>query len=280
VKILITGSKGQLGRELKRQLKHKENTSLVLTDLDEMDITDIKDIERVVMANMPDVIINCAAHTAVDLCEDDKENAFNINVKGAENLAIISNEIGAKIVHLSTDYVFDGDGQRPYIEEDKTNPQSVYGETKLQSERIVMEHNPKHFIFRTAWLYGEGKNFVRTMLELSKNMKKLKVVDDQIGTPTSAKQVAKAIIKLIETEEYGIYHGTCEGYCSWYEFAKHIFELKKIDIEVVPCTTDEFPHRAKRPKYSVLDNKNLREKHGYKFSDWKQAIKDYFNDKR
>jgi len=201
-------------------------------------------------------------------------------VKGAENLAVVSNEIDAVIVHISTDYVFDGEGDRPYVEEDNTNPQSVYGKTKLDSERVVIQKNPKHFILRTAWLYGDGRNFVGTMLELAKRMDSLKVVDDQIGNPTSAKQVAIAIIKLIETDEYGLYHGTCDGECSWYDFAKRIFEINNIDIEVEPCTTDEFPLRAKRPKYSVLDNKNFRERLGYKFAKWQDAIEEYFQERK
>jgi dTDP-4-dehydrorhamnose reductase len=280
VKVLITGSKGQLGRELRKQFRKNDEVSLVLTDIDEMDITDIRDVERVLFLHKPDVVINCAAHTAVDLCEDDKENAFIINVKGAENLAVVSNEIDAVIVHISTDYVFDGEGDRPYVEEDNTNPQSVYGKTKLDSERVVIQKNPKHFILRTAWLYGDGRNFVGTMLELAKRMDSLKVVDDQIGNPTSAKQVAIAIIKLIETDEYGLYHGTCDGECSWYDFAKRIFEINNIDIEVEPCTTDEFPLRAKRPKYSVLDNKNFRERLGYKFAKWQDAIEEYFQERK
>ncbi len=276
MKVLITGSKGQLGRALNRILRGKADVSVILTDLDEMDITHISDVERVMRTHMPDVVINCAAHTAVDLCEDDKENAYQINVVGAENLAVVSNEIGAKIVHLSTDYVFDGEGDQPYVEEDATNPQSVYGVTKLESEQRVMANNPRYFIIRTAWLYGEGNNFVRKMLDLSEKTKKIMVVNDQVGSPTSASQVAQAIVMLMETEEYGIYHGTCEGVCSWYEFAKEIFALKKIDVKLEPCTSDQFPMRAKRPKYSVLDNKKLRERFDYRFSHWKDEIKTFF----
>ena len=276
MKVLITGSKGQLGRALNKILRAKKDVSIVLTDLDEMDITHISDVERVMQTHMPDVVVNCAAHTAVDLCEDDKENAYQINVIGAENLAKVSNEIGAKIIHLSTDYVFDGELNKPYIEEDMTNPQSVYGVTKLESEQRVIANNPKYFIIRTAWLYGEGNNFVRKMLELADKVKHLKVVNDQFGSPTSAAQVAEAIVMLMDTEEYGIYHGTCEGECSWYEFAKEIFELKKVDVKLEPCTSDQFPMKAKRPKYSVLDNKNFRERFNYRFTHWKDEIKSFF----
>jgi len=277
LKILITGSKGQMGRALNRILRKKDDVEIILTDLDEMDITHLSDVERVLNNKKPDIVINCAAHTAVDLCEDDKETAYLINVTGAENLAIVSNEIGAKIVHISTDYIFDGETARPYVEEDEPNPISVYGATKWESEKKVIQNNPRHFIIRTAWLFGEGNNFVRKMLELAKKTKHLKVVDDQIGTPTSADQVANAIMILIETEDYGIYHGSCEGECSWYEFAKEIFELENMDIDVEPCTSEQFPMKAKRPGYSVLENKRFLEKFNYRFSHWKDEIKTFLN---
>jgi dTDP-4-dehydrorhamnose reductase len=277
LKILITGSNGQLGRSLKKQFYKNKDITLILTDICEMDITDVEDVQRVFFSFNPDVVINCAANTAVDMCEDDKEKAFAINVDGAKNIAIVSNEIDAKMVHISTDYVFDGEAKKPYIESDTPNPQSVYGMSKLEGEKAVLKNNPKSFILRTAWLYGEGKNFVKTMLNLSTKMDTLKVVNDQVGSPTSAKEVSKAIALLIETERYGIYHGTCENECSWYEFAKRIFELKNIDITLTPCTTSEFPMKAKRPKYSVLDNKNFREEFGYVFPTWQEAIEDFFS---
>jgi len=274
--ILITGSKGQLGRALRKEFKSDKDVSLILTDIDEMDITDIEDIKRVVFEHKPDVVINCAAHTAVDMCEDDKEKAYLINYNGAENLAIVSHEAGAKMIHISTDYVFDGDSNKPYIETDKPNPQSVYGSSKRDGEIAVLKNNKKSFILRTAWLYGEGKNFVKTMLQLSTKMDSIKVVDDQVGAPTSAIEVAKAIALLAKSDAYGIYHGTCEGSCSWYEFANKIFELKNINIEVTPCTTSEFPLKAKRPNFSVLENKAFKEKFDYEFSHWQDAIEEYF----
>jgi len=274
--ILITGSKGQLGRALRKEFKSDKDVSLILTDIDEMDITDIEDIKRVFFHHKPDVVINCAAHTAVDMCEDDKEKAYLINYNGAENLAIVSHEAGAKMIHISTDYVFDGDSNKPYIETDKPNPQSVYGSSKRDGEIAVLKNNKKSFILRTAWLYGEGKNFVKTMLQLSTKMDSIKVVDDQVGAPTSAIEVAKAIALLAKSDAYGIYHGTCEGSCSWYEFANKIFELKNINIEVTPCTTSEFPLKAKRPNFSVLENKAFKEKFDYEFSHWQDAIEEYF----
>lgn len=277
MKVLVTGAKGQMGRALNRLLKNKEGYQLVLTDLDEMDITDEKDVERVMNAEKPDVVINCAAHTKVDLCEDDKENAEMINVRGPKNLAQVSAKIGAKMVHLSTDYIFDGEATTPYVEESTPNPQSVYGVTKLKSEQVVMQNNPKHFIVRTAWLYGEGNNFVNTMLRLADHHKEIKVVDDQLGNPTSAMEVARVIEKLIETEDYGIYNATCEGECTWFEFAKRIFDIAQRDVTVSPCTSMQYVTRAKRPQYSVLDNKNLREKFGYTMKHWEEALKEHFN---
>jgi len=276
LKILITGAKGQMGRALKKQFKDKAGYDLVLTDLDEMDITDKRDVARVLEAKKPDVVINCAAHTKVDLCEDDKVNATMINVTGAENLAKASAAIGAKIIHLSTDYIFDGEGNAPYLEDSQTNPQSVYGHTKLKSEQVVLANNPKSFIIRTAWLYGEGNNFVNTMLRLADHNEEIKVVNDQTGSPTSAKEVAKVIELLIETDEYGIYNATCEGECTWYEFAVRIFELSGRDVAVKPCTTMQYVTRAKRPKYSVLENKKLHEKFGYSMLHWEDALKEFF----
>lgn len=276
MKVLLTGAKGQMGRALNRLLKNKEGYRLILTDLDEMDITDEKDVARVLSAEKPDVVINCAAHTKVDLCEDDKENAVMINVHGAENLAKASAKTGAKIVHLSTDYIFDGESDTPYVEESETNPQSVYGETKLKSEEVVMANNPRHFIVRTAWLYGEGSNFVNTMLRLAEQHREIRVVDDQTGSPTSALEVARVIEKLIETEDYGVYNATCEGQCTWFEFAKKIFVYADKDVAVTPCTSMQYVTRAKRPKYSVLDNKNLREQFGYTMQHWEAALGEYF----
>lgn len=220
MKILITGSKGQLGLELTRQLTGNKEYELILTDREELNIVDIDNVNEVILSNKPDVVINCAAHTAVDLCETDIENAYKINAIGPRNLAIACEKIGAKFVQVSTDYVFDGKGKRPYREDDGTCPNSIYGTSKLMGENFTKEFCSKYFIVRTAWLYGEGNNFVRTMIKLSETNKELNVVNDQFGSPTSTVDLAKAIINLIHTEHYGTYHGTCEGQCSWYDFAK------------------------------------------------------------
>ena len=275
MKIIITGAQGQLGQELVKQLDKKYEYDVIKTDRDTLDITNIENVNTFILDQNPDVVINCAAHTAVDLCETDIENAYKINAIGPRNLAIVCDKIGAKLVQVSTDYVFDGNGTRPYREDDITCPNSVYGTSKLMGENFVREFCSKYFIVRTAWLYGEGNNFVRTMLKLSETNSELNVVNDQIGSPTSTVDLAKAIIDLIHTEHYGIYHGTCEGQCSWYDFAKKIFEIKNIDIKVNPVTSDEFKRPAPRPKYSVLDNFMLKLVGLNSFRKWEDSLEEY-----
>lgn len=274
MKVLITGANGQLGRELQKQYANKD-AELILTDVKELDITDVIGVHKFVNEHKPDVIINCAAHTQVDKCEEQIDLAYKINTIGPKNLASAAFEVGAEIVQVSTDYVFDGEGDKQLTEFDSTNPQTVYGRTKLDGENFVKVLNPKHYIVRTAWLYGDGNNFVKTMINLSKNHSELKVVDDQVGTPTSTVDLARVIIKLIEDKNYGLFHCTCKGVCSWYEFAKEIFRLKNIDIKVIPCTTEEFPRPAKRPKYSVLKNYMLELTTGDITRDWHEAIEEY-----
>lgn len=274
MKILITGANGQLGRELTKQYSNR-NVELILTDVADLDITNTEKVYEFVNANKPDVIINCAAHTAVDKCETDIDNAYKINTIGPKNLAQASFSIGSEIVQVSTDYVFDGEGKEPLTEFDETNPQTVYGKTKLFGEQVVKELNPKHYIIRTAWLYGDGNNFVKTMINLSKTNDTLKVVNDQMGTPTSTVDLARVIIDLVEKKNYGLFHCTCKGECTWYDFTKEIFRLKGISTSVIPCTTDEFPRPAKRPAYSVLRNYMLELTTGDITRDWKEAIKKY-----
>lgn len=274
MKILLTGANGQLGRELTKQLKEKD-VELILTDVAELDITKVEEVNSFVSSNQPDVIINCAAHTAVDKCETDIDNAYKINAIGPKNLASAAYNVGAEIVQVSTDYVFDGESAEPLTEFAKTNPQSVYGETKAAGEELVRAHNPKHYIVRTAWLYGDGNNFVKTMIRLGKTNKELKVVNDQFGSPTSTVDLARVIVKLIETKNYGTFHGTCQGQCSWYDFAVEIFRLANMDVKVNPCTSEEFQSAAKRPKYSVLRNYMLELTTGDITRHWKEAIEEY-----
>lgn len=287
-KILITGSKGQLGRALNRYMESFSDIKYNLhnTDIEEivdkylgrihcLDITNNESVEKMILLNRPDVVVNCAAHTSVDLCETDRENAYKINVDGPRNIAIACEKIGAKMVHISTDYIFDGKSSTPYTEEMTGNPLSYYGKTKYESEHVVMQHSSKSYIIRTGWMYGEGNNFVKTMLRLSESNKEINVVCDQYGTPTSARQVAKLICYLIETEQYGIYHGTCEGSTNWYDYATEIFKLSNKTAKVNPIKTSEYKSAAKRPLYSVLENKRLKQETNFTFANWHDELKEY-----
>ncbi|MBU3184245.1 dTDP-4-dehydrorhamnose reductase [Clostridium estertheticum] len=275
MKILITGANGQLGRELANQYKEKKTIDLILTGRSDLDISNINEVYSFVNENKPDVIINCAALTAVDKCETEIDMAYKINAIGPKNLAIAANEIGAEIVQVSTDYVFSGNIDKPLTEFDKIDPLTIYGKTKLEGEILVKNHNPKHYIVRTAWLYGDGNNFVKTMINLSRTNTTLKVVNDQKGTPTSTVDLARTIITLVEQKNYGLFHCTCKGECTWYEFTKEIFRFKGITTTVLPCTTDEFPRPAKRPEYSVLRNYMLELTTGDITRTWQEAIHEY-----
>lgn len=275
MKVLITGSNGQLGLELSKQLHGNNTYDVIKTDRDNLNILDFKNVNDIISREKPDVVINCAAHTAVDLCENDIENAYKINALGPRNLAIACEKIGSKFVQVSTDYVFDGSGNRPYREDDMTCPNSIYGTSKLMGEQFTKEFCSKYFIVRTAWLYGDGNNFVKTMLKLSETNNELNVVDDQVGSPTSTVDLARSIIELMDTEYYGTYHGTCEGQCSWYDFAKKIFELKNIDIKVNPVTSEEFKRPAPRPAYSVLDNFMFKLVGLNSFRNWEESLAEY-----
>lgn len=286
IKILITGANGQLGRALSIVQRDKKNVQLIKTDISAdiersiipMDITNLEEVRSILNKYKPDIIINCAAFTAVDLCETEQEKAYQINAIGPKNLAIVANELDAVFVHISTDYVFDGEGNTPLTEDSKTNPQTIYGRTKLSGEELVQSNCSKYFIIRTAWLYGDGKNFVKTMLRLAETNHEVRVVNDQYGTPTSALELARMIFALIKTKEYGIYHGTNEGSTSWYEFAVEIFKQANKSVKVVPISSSEFNAPAKRPNYSVLSNERLKQVSDFCFMDWKDALKEYLND--
>lgn len=298
MRIVITGGQGQLGLELERQLKGIESMQVYSFSRESLDIMSGKQVQEVLHTLKPQVVINCAAYTAVDLCEEDQEKAYEVNAMGPYHLAVACEQIGAKLVQVSTDYVFSGNfnvkahldeksstvlearlkmakASDPWTEEDPVAPQNVYGVTKLKGEEFVRMHCKKHFILRTAWLYGEGNNFVRTMLKLAQTNAELNVVGDQFGSPTYTKDLATAIIKLMQTEHYGTYHGTCEGQCSWYDFANEIFKLKEIDVKVNKVTSEQFVRPAKRPKYSVLENANLKKLGLNTFRSWQEALEDY-----
>lgn len=276
-KIIVTGCNGQLGRAI--QVKYGNNTDieLVNTDVGELDITNIDKTIEFVRQVKPYAVINCAAHTAVDACETDVDNAYKINAIGPRNLSIATRATGAKLMQISTDYVFAGDASEPYIEFDTPNPQGMYGKTKFAGERFVEQFAKDYFIVRTAWLYGDGKNFVKTMLRLSETKDEVGVVNDQVGSPTSTSELVKIIDTLIWTENYGVFHGTCEGVCSWADFATEIFRLAGKNTKVKGITTEEYNAPAKRPAYSVLDNYMLRLTCGYTAADWQKALAEYIH---
>ena len=274
MKILITGSDGMLGHDLADVLKGKHE--LILTTSKTLDITDKNHVIDFVSSQKPDMLINAAAYTDVDGCEKNQELAYTVNGEGVRNLAMACKKIGCGLVHISTDYVFNGENTRPWVEDDETGPISVYGKSKLEGEKAICEILDKYFILRTAWLYGvNGRNFPKTMLELAENHSKITVVYDEVGTPTYTLDLAQAISKLIETDCYGIYHLTNSGSCSWCEFARYIFEIAGADVEVVPVTADEFARPAPRPSYSVLENRNWVENGFEPLRNYTEAIKEY-----
>ncbi len=287
MKILITGSKGQLGNTICELLKTGENSlgkiptdyinaEIIAVDVDELDITDNLAVQTFVEEAKPDLIINCAAYTNVDGCETDRELAEKINADGPENLALAANKLGAKFVHVSTDYVFRGDATTPYVESDQCDPVTAYGSSKRNGEIKVQSACEKHYIFRTSWLYGLiGNNFVKTIRRVAKEKGVLTVVNDQRGNPTNCEDLAYHILLAANTECYGIYHCTGSGECTWFDFAKKIVEFSNIPCTVDPCSTEQSNRPAKRPAYSSLDNRHLRETVGDKMREWKVALKEY-----
>ena len=277
-KIIVTGCNGQLGRAVNKLYANDGNYELVNTDVGELDITNIDEVMKFAREVKPYAIINCAAHTGVEACETEADKAYKINAIGPRNLSIAATETNAKLIHISTDYVFDGKGTRPYTEFDAVGPQGMYGRTKLAGENFVKEFADRYFIIRTAWLYGDGKNFVKTMLRLSETNDKVRVVKDQVGSPTSAEELAKAVAFLLPTENYGLFHGTCEGDCSWADFTEEIFRLagKKTVVEAI--TTEEFGAKAPRPAYSILENYMFKLTSDFMFADWHDAIAKYMKE--
>lgn len=283
-KILVTGCNGQLGRAVRKEYAGEEVT-FINTDVTEgegvlaLDITDVDAVMELVRREKPDVIINCAAHTNVDLCEKQWDSAYRINAIGPRNLSIAATAVGAKMIHVSTDYVFEGNGTRPYTEFDAPNPISAYGKTKLEGERFVQAFADRYFILRTAWLYGEGKNFVKTMLRLAETHDEVSVVEDQVGSPTSAVELARMIHYLEKTDNYGIFHATCEGDTNWADFAETIFKKAGKVTKVRHVSSEEYakmnPASAKRPAYSILDNYTLRLTGDYRMADWQDALDEY-----
>lgn len=290
MKIMIAGAAGQLGNELCSILSSGqaeigkisdiyESVQVIKADIGEFDITDMASARAFIKKAQPDIIINCAAMTNVDGCETAVDVAFKVNAAGVRNLAICAKEANAKFVHISTDYVFAGDGKKPYREWDIVNPQSVYGSSKLLGEKYALAFCDKTFIVRTSWLYGYiGKNFVKTVRRVLKEKGQITVVNDQRGNPTNANDLAFHILKIAATEDYGIYHCTGEGECTWYDFAKKIAEYSGYNENVVsPCTSEQFKSPTKRPAYSSLENLALSCGVGNEMRSWEEALKEYIS---
>jgi len=279
IKVWIAGSNGQIGHALNEVLDPLE-IEVLNTDKDELDITDTEEVLNFGIVNRPDVIINCTGVTDTKLCEEEPELAYRVNALGARNLSIVARKNGAKMVQLSTDDVFDGKSKKPYTEFDDTNPLTVYGGSKRAGENYVKEFTHKHFIIRSNWVYGkEGQNFVNQVLEAAEKGNALSVAADQFGSPTSAKDLARMILYLINTNEYGTYHVTCSGVCNRHEFAQEILRLsgKKIELKAVP--TEQSDLSAVRPPYAVLDNFILRIIDMYDMPDWKESLEEFMNER-
>ncbi len=287
MKILITGAKGQLGTQLTEILKAGTTElgaipeSFIGAEVfgyssKDLDVSDLSAVRAAAAGIRPDLIINTAAYTNVDGCETDRDRAFRVNALGPRNLAMVAEETGARLVHISTDYVFSGTGSEPFAEYDLTDPQSIYGKSKLAGEENVRTFCSRHFIVRTSWLYGlYGGNFVKTIMKAGKERGALQVVHDQKGNPTNVEDLCYHILKLADTEEYGVYHCTGSGECSWYDFASLILEYAGIEATVAPVTTDQFPRPARRPAYSSLDNMMLRVTVGDNMRPWQDALKSF-----
>ena len=276
--ILVTGSMGQLGSEIK-ELSSNYNYNFFFTTRDDIDITSKDSIKEFCQTNSINVIINCAAYTAVDKAQSDIENADLVNRKAVKKLSIVAKELDIKLIHISTDYVFDGKNFKPYVEEFQTNPQSVYGKTKLDGENELLDINPLNsIIIRTSWVYSYyGNNFVKTMLRLGKEKEELGVIFDQVGTPTYAKDLAITILNIIpqiENSKIEIYNYSNEGVLSWYDFAKEIMKMAKLDCKIKAIETYQYPTPAKRPHYSILNKAKIKKRFNIEIPYWKDGLDD------
>lgn len=279
--ILITGGKGQLGKDLAKELTERGIENIPV-DIEEMDITDEKAVKEFISSCVKerslDAVIHCAAYTAVDRAEDEEELAHKINAVGTKNVAEACKENNIKLMYISTDYVFDGEGERPWQPDDKRAPLNVYGKTKYEGELFVQQLE-KFFTVRISWVFGlHGNNFIKTMLKLGKERDELNVVDDQIGSPTYTKDLSVLLADIIQTDKYGIYHASNEGLCSWYEFAKEIFSRAGLNVKLNPVDSSAFPVKAKRPHNSRMDKSKLVQ-NGFKpLPDWKDALRRYIEE--
>lgn len=275
MKVLVTGAKGQLGYDVMNELA-KRGYEGIGVDVQEMDITDAQAVDRVITESGVDKVIHCAAYTAVDAAEDNVDLCRKVNAQGTENIAKVCKKLDIPMLYLSTDYVFDGEGTRPWEPDDKRDPLNVYGQTKYEGELAIEENLDKYFIVRIAWVFGvNGKNFIKTMLKLAENHDTITVVDDQVGSPTYTYDLSRLLVDMIETDKYGRYHATNEGLCTWYEFAVEIFRQAGISVNVVPVTSEEFQAKAKRPHNSRLNKDKLDEMGFKRLPSWQDALSRY-----
>ena len=282
--VLVTGANGQLGQSIQFIANQYPNIQFIYTDYQELDITNFESCHTVFAKYKPQFCINTAAYTAVDKAESEAEKAHLINVIGPENLAKVCKEYNTILLHISTDFIFDGTSTQPYLETDIPNPKSVYGQTKLDGELAVQKNWEKHFIIRTSWVYSQfANNFMKTMLRLASERDSLSVVNDQIGTPTYAVDLAEVLMNIIQSSitnkpsPFGIYNFSNEGVCSWYDFASAIFHQKGISIDLQPIPTSAYPTPAKRPSYSVLDKSKIKNTFNLKINDWKTSLNSCLN---
>ena len=275
MRFLVTGVKGQLGHDVMEELALRGHEG-VGVDVEEMDITDAQTVERVIKGAQADGVIHCAAYTAVDAAEDEPEVCCKVNADGTENIARVCRELDLPMMYISTDYVFDGEGERPWEPQDTCNPLNVYGKSKYLGEVAVQKYLERYFIVRIAWVFGvSGNNFIKSKLNKAKTTDKVTVVDDQVGSPTYTRDLAVLVVDMMETDRYGIYHATNEGICTWYEFAKEIFAQSGIPMEVSPISADEYPAKAKRPHNSRMDKAKLDEAGFRRLPTWQDALKRY-----
>lgn len=275
MRVFVTGVKGQLGHDVVEELE-KRGMEAVGVDIDEMDITDASEVDRVIKEAAPDAVIHCAAYTAVDAAEENEALCRRVNADGPRNIAKVCRDLDIKMIYISTDYVFSGQGERPWEPEDERDPKSVYGRTKYEGELAVQELLEKYFIVRIAWVFGiNGKNFVKTMLNLSKNHDTIRVVNDQFGSPTYTYDLARLLVDMALTDKYGIYHATNEGICSWYDFACAIFREAGVQVNVLPVSTEEYGAKANRPANSRMSKDKLSENGFERLPSWQDALKRY-----
>lgn len=276
MKVFVTGVRGQLGYDVVNELEKRGHTAIGV-DIEELDITDAEAVDKMITETAPDAVIHCAAWTAVDAAEDNEEKCRQVNAYGTENIAKVCKKLDCKMMYISTDYIFDGKGTRPWEPDDPvTTPLNVYGQTKYEGELTVRKNVEKFFIVRIAWVFGKGKNFIKTMLNLAKTHDHLTVVNDQYGTPTYTYDLARLLVDMIETDKYGNYHATNEGgYITWYDFACEIFRQAGIDIEVEPVSSAQYAAKAKRPENSRMNKQKLVDNGFELLPDWKDALRRY-----